>query len=140
MNDDLETALSATRLCTTEPPHGRMTLFLGQLAEHGDHFNLDQQLRAAEFRLNAGGGGQRVQSLLLVECCALLVKLRVVAINVAQITTGAHNILPRNSLGREQGGNVLEEDRVAVRDKMLDVLNRRNYLRNLLRDVEEVLE
>jgi molecular chaperone HscB len=40
----------------------------------------------------------------------------------------------------EQGGNVLEEDRVAVRDKMLDVLNRRNYLRNLLRDVEEVLE
>jgi molecular chaperone HscB len=39
-----------------------------------------------------------------------------------------------------QGGNVLEEDRAAVRDKMLDILNRRNYLRNLLRDVEEVLE
>jgi molecular chaperone HscB len=42
--------------------------------------------------------------------------------------------------GAEQGGNVLEEDRVAVRDKMVDVLNRRNYLRNLLRDVDEVLE
>jgi molecular chaperone HscB len=40
----------------------------------------------------------------------------------------------------EQGDNVLEEDRVAVRDKMVDVLNRRNYLRNLLRDVDEVLE
>ena len=40
----------------------------------------------------------------------------------------------------EQGGNVLEEDRAAARDKMLDLLNRRNYLRNLLRDVEEVLE
>ncbi len=40
----------------------------------------------------------------------------------------------------DQGGTVLEEDRVAVRDRMLDVLNRRNYLRNLLRDIDEVLE
>jgi molecular chaperone HscB len=40
----------------------------------------------------------------------------------------------------EQGGIVLEDDRVAVRDKMVDVLNRRNYLRNLLRDIDEVLE
>ncbi len=40
----------------------------------------------------------------------------------------------------EHDGNVLEDDRVAVRDKMLGVLNRRNYLRNLLRDIEEVLE
>ena len=40
----------------------------------------------------------------------------------------------------EQGGTVLEDDRLAVRDKMVDVLNRRNYLRNLLRDIEEVLE
>ena len=40
----------------------------------------------------------------------------------------------------EQGGNVLEEDRVVVRDKMLNILNRRGYVRNLLRDIEEVLE
>ena len=40
----------------------------------------------------------------------------------------------------EQGGYVLEEDRAAARDQMLDLLNRRNYLRNLLRDVEDVLE
>jgi len=40
----------------------------------------------------------------------------------------------------QRGGNVLEEDRVAVRDKMLDVLNRRKYLRNLLREIDEVLE
>ena len=40
----------------------------------------------------------------------------------------------------EQGDAVLEEDRLAVRDKMVDVLNRRNYLRNLLRDIDEVLE
>ena len=40
----------------------------------------------------------------------------------------------------EQGGSVLDEDRIAVRDKMVDVLNRRSYLRNLLRDIDEVLE
>ncbi len=40
----------------------------------------------------------------------------------------------------EQGGNVLEDDRVAIRDRMLDVLNRRNYLRNLLREIDDVLE
>jgi molecular chaperone HscB len=40
----------------------------------------------------------------------------------------------------EQGGTVLEDDRLAVRDKMVEVLNRRNYLRNLLRDIDEVLE
>ena len=40
----------------------------------------------------------------------------------------------------EQGEAVLDEDRLTVRDKMVDVLNRRNYLRNLLRDVDEVLE
>jgi molecular chaperone HscB len=40
----------------------------------------------------------------------------------------------------EQGGGVLDEDRMAVRDKMVDVLNRRTYLRNLLRDIDEVLE
>src|ERR1700731_3401367 len=33
-----------------------------------------------------------------------------------------------------------EADRKRVRDKMLDLLNRRNYLRNLVRDVNEALE
>src|SRR6201997_1183262 len=33
-----------------------------------------------------------------------------------------------------------EADRLSIRDKMVDVLNRRNYLRNLVRDVNEVLE
>jgi molecular chaperone HscB len=40
----------------------------------------------------------------------------------------------------EQGETVLDDDRLAVRDKMVDVLSRRNYLRNLLRDIDEVLE
>ncbi|HEY7097972.1 MAG TPA: Fe-S protein assembly co-chaperone HscB [Terriglobales bacterium] len=33
-----------------------------------------------------------------------------------------------------------EEDRRTTRDKMVDVLNRRNYIRNLVRDVNEALE
>jgi molecular chaperone HscB len=32
-----------------------------------------------------------------------------------------------------------DEDRVKVRDKMVDLLNRRNYIRNLVRDVNEAL-
>ena len=38
------------------------------------------------------------------------------------------------------GESVAETDRSAARDKMVDVLNRRSYLRNLLREVDEVLE
>lgn len=33
-----------------------------------------------------------------------------------------------------------EEDRRKLRDQMVDVLNRRNYIKNLVRDVNEVLE
>lgn len=42
---------------------------------------------------------------------------------------------------REQAGQVVSEDeRKQTRDKMLDLLNRRNYIRNLVRDVGEALE
>lgn len=41
---------------------------------------------------------------------------------------------------REQAGQIVSEDeRRQARDKMVDVLNRRNYIRNLVRDVNEVL-
>jgi molecular chaperone HscB len=41
---------------------------------------------------------------------------------------------------REQNGQpVSEEERRQERDKMVDVLNRRNYIRNLVRDVGEAL-
>jgi molecular chaperone HscB len=33
-----------------------------------------------------------------------------------------------------------ESDRLNIRDRMVDLLNRRSYLRNLVRDVNEVLE
>jgi molecular chaperone HscB len=42
---------------------------------------------------------------------------------------------------REQNGQpVSDEERRQKRDKMVDLLNRRNYIRNLVRDVNEVLE
>jgi molecular chaperone HscB len=40
----------------------------------------------------------------------------------------------------QQGGAVLEDDRVALRDKMLEIINRRRYLQNLLGEIDEVLE
>jgi len=42
---------------------------------------------------------------------------------------------------REQNGQpVSEEERRQARNRMVDLLNRRNYLRNLVRDVDQVLE
>jgi len=38
------------------------------------------------------------------------------------------------------GETVAEAERAAARDAMLAVLNRRNYIRNLLREIDEVLE
>jgi molecular chaperone HscB len=38
------------------------------------------------------------------------------------------------------GEKIEESERSEVRDRMLGVLNRRNYLRNLLREIDEVLE
>jgi len=39
-----------------------------------------------------------------------------------------------------RGETVLESDRATVRNRMVDVLNRRSYIRNLLREVDAVLE
>ena len=39
-----------------------------------------------------------------------------------------------------EGESIPEEERKQVRDKMVDLLNRRNYYRNLVRDVNETLE
>jgi molecular chaperone HscB len=40
----------------------------------------------------------------------------------------------------EQTGQSASADRKQVRDRMVDVLNRRNYIRNLVRDVNEAME
>ncbi len=41
---------------------------------------------------------------------------------------------------QHNGQPVSDEERRQERDKMLDLLNRRNYIRNLVRDISEVLE
>src|SRR5271154_4624214 len=43
-------------------------------------------------------------------------------------------------IDREQAGAAAAEEGSHVRERMVDVLNRRNYIRNLVRDVSEVLE
>jgi molecular chaperone HscB len=40
----------------------------------------------------------------------------------------------------EETGQLAAVDRKQVRDRMVDVLNRRNYIRNLVRDVNEAME
>ncbi len=42
--------------------------------------------------------------------------------------------------GLVENNGAADGERAALRDQMVDVLNRRTYLRNLLRDVDEVLE
>jgi len=44
--------------------------------------------------------------------------------------------------GRLVDGFIAREnpERIRVRDKMVDILNRRNYIRNLVRDVNAALE
>src|ERR1700733_9664768 len=47
----------------------------------------------------------------------------------------------KKQIDREQTGEAISPDaRKQARDKMVDVLNRRNYIRNLVRDVSEALE
>jgi molecular chaperone HscB len=43
-------------------------------------------------------------------------------------------------MDREMEAQSVAAERAAVRDKMVDLLNRRNYYRNLVRDVNEALE
>jgi molecular chaperone HscB len=44
------------------------------------------------------------------------------------------------SIEAANGNNASEVERRNILDKMVDVLNRRNYIRNLLRDVDEAME
>jgi molecular chaperone HscB len=54
---------------------------------------------------------------------------------------GGHWKMWDGMIQREQNGQpVSEEERRQARDRMVDLLNRRNYIRNLVRDVSEVLE
>src|SRR5277367_1495502 len=85
-----------------------ITLLLHHFAKHRYGFDFDEQLRTAQFGLDARGCGQGIEPLLLIESGALFVELGVVAINVAQVASGAHDVLPGSALGSEQRGNILK--------------------------------
>src|SRR3984885_4059838 len=98
----------------------RIMLLLRHFAEHRDGFDFDQQFGPAKLGLDAGGRGQGFEPLLFVKRGALFVELGVVAIDVAQITRGADNVLPGSALGCKQRGNILESA-ATLRAKIADV-------------------
>src|ERR1700733_2966032 len=116
------TAIPASGIASraTLPAFWRITLLLRHFAEHRDGFDFDQQFRTAEFCLHSGGRGQGIESLLFVKRGALFVELGVVAIDVAQITRRAHDVLPGNAFGCEQRGNILESA-ATLRAEIADV-------------------
>src|SRR5271154_269644 len=85
-----------------------IALLLRHFAKHRYGFDFDEQFRTTQFGLDAGGCGQGIEPLLLIESGALFVELGVVAINVAQVASGAHDVLPGSALGSEQRGNILK--------------------------------
>ena len=82
-------------------------LLLGRRYEHGDRFDLHQQFGTAQNRLNSRGSRKRVESLLLEERRALLVERRVIALDVAQVARGPHDVFPGGAFGRQQAGDVV---------------------------------
>src|SRR5271156_6865372 len=85
-----------------------IALLLWHFAKHRYGFDFDEQLGTTQFGLDAGGCGQGIEPLLLIESSALFVELGVVAVNVAQVASGANDVLPGGALGCEQGGNILK--------------------------------
>jgi len=70
--------------------------------------------------LDAGGCRQRIEPLLLEEGSAPCIENVVVAIYVAQIATGAHNIVPVGAFALEQAGDVVESP-LQLGEKIADV-------------------
>src|SRR5208283_446270 len=71
-------------------------------------------------RLDAGRGRQRIEPLLLEEGSTPRVEDVVVAVDVAQVTTGAHDVAPRGALALQQAGDVVE-GAPQLRRKIADV-------------------
>src|SRR5271156_2101255 len=85
-----------------------IALLLRHFAKHRYGLDFDEQLGTTQFGLDARGCGQGIEPLLLIESGALFVELGVVAVNVAQVASGAHDVLPGSALGSEQRGNILK--------------------------------
>ena len=76
--------------------------------EHGDRFDFNQQFGPAENGLNARGGRQWIEFLLLVKGGALFVERGVIALDVAQVAGGADDVLPGGAFGLQQARDVVE--------------------------------
>src|ERR1035437_2934703 len=77
-------------------------------AEHRNALNLDKQLRPAQNRLDAGRGGQRVQPLFFEEHRAPRIKNVIIAINVPQVASSPHQIVPCGAFAGQQTRDVVE--------------------------------
>src|ERR1039458_10698373 len=77
-------------------------------AEYGCRFDLNEQVGAAENGLDAGRSRQRIEFLLLIESAPLFVEGLVIALDVSEIASRAHNVMPRRAFGSEQRGDVIE--------------------------------
>src|ERR1035441_3273144 len=71
-------------------------------------------------RLNADGSRHRIKPLLLVESGANPIEDIVIAVDVAQIATGLHDVLPRCAFALQQAGNV-GEGALQLSGKIADV-------------------
>src|ERR1035441_10594317 len=71
-------------------------------------------------RLNADGSRHRIKPLLLVESGANPIEDIVIAVDVAQIATGLHDVLPRRAFALQQAGNV-GEGSLQLSGKIADV-------------------
>jgi len=99
-------------------------------------FELNMQLEEARMNKKMGEPGRSLETELRDTKNALQTKYD----GMMEELCGAWNDWDALMHRSDQGGNILEEDRVTVRDKMVSVLNRRTYVRNLLRDIDEVLD
>src|SRR5215467_8603446 len=79
-----------------------LTLLVRLPPEHGDRLNLDQKIGPAKNCLNPGRRGQGIQFLFSVKSSPLFVKSLIVALDIAQIAGGPHDIVPGCPFGFEQ--------------------------------------
>src|SRR5271165_5717224 len=95
-------------------PHGAAAVALIRAAlvpsvlEHGDGFNLNQQFRTAQLRLDARRCRHRVQLLPLIKRGPLFIESGIITVDVPQIAGRPDNVVPCRTLSFQQPCDVLE--------------------------------
>ena len=77
-------------------------------ADNCDCLDFDEEFGAAEDGLDSGGCGEWIKAQAGEEGGALFVKCRIVALDIAQVTGGADDIVPGGTLGGEEGSDIGE--------------------------------